>query len=286
MKPPAPLRLIVGIPVAFVAVLIPWFAFLITFILFSSKLYFADPDVAIASVCGSCVTLIIVIIIARVRAHRSRHHSGWISFVVVMVVVNFVFGYLVGEYNFFTNMLPYYDVISLNSYKNVDVSLDDINGNVLMDAGRVEFFVEGTQVDLARGNAFVASHTYCVAPIVRGSTMTNFDFWAVGLDCCEKDSSVWSCPETSVPAARGALRVMSATMRPYFHLAVEQAMSVHNITGKNPLFFFWVGDPRSELEAWKANGMYVFLVSVIISFLVAIASPAAYAKRNVTWFRW
>ena len=107
---------------------------------------------AIASVCGSCVTLIIVIIIARVRAHRSRHHSGWISFVVVMVVVNFVFGYLVGEYNFFTNMLPYYDVISLNSYKNVDVSLDDINGNVLMDAGRVEFFVEGTQVGYKQKN--------------------------------------------------------------------------------------------------------------------------------------
>jgi len=286
LKPPVPLRRIGGIPVALMAVLLPWISFLTPFLLLSSKLHFADPEAALAASIATASVFAVSMALGGFVAHRNNQHTGWFWYIGIMVATNFTFGFLLGEFNFWKNMLNYFDVNALNTYKNVDVSLEDtVNGNTLMDAGRIDPFVAGTSVDLSKSNAFIASHTYCVAPIKNGDNMQNFDFWAVGLDCCTKEQSQWACPEVSIIDAKGALRVLNDEMRPYFHLAVEQAASIYNVSYTNPLFFYWLEDPKEELSAWLAEGMAFILASVMISFVVAVLGPAVYARYNVSCFR-
>merc|ERR1719253_978720 len=113
-----------------------------------------------------------------------------------------------------------------------------------MDAATMAF-VPGTQLNLSLSFGFHNADTYCIAPIVtppiedgsgantssaNGSSANssdsavtthkdetpNYDFWAVGLNCCSGHSADFTCGEFSNPNARSGLRMMRDDLRNYF----------------------------------------------------------------------
>lgn len=125
-------------------------------------------------------------------------------------------------------------------------------GQTLMDAGIV-YFLPGTYVDVSRATFYGNNPTYCVAPItVGGAPMANYDFWAVGLNCCNDlppgapAANVgvgYHCGDFDKPEARAGKRVMKDSLQPWFKLAVMKAQAAYNIDSPFPLFFHWLDDP-------------------------------------------
>merc|ERR1719240_914960 len=125
--------------------------------------------------------------------------------------------------NFTFNYQPYYDVMNLESYPNVDPS--QMNGQQVMDAGQVGF-VSGVTVDTSKSMGFYNLEWYCVAPIIKDKVRTpSHDFWAVGTNCCGGPSTAptkFKCGEYNNPSAQSGLRLMKDSQRPFFRLAVQQ----------------------------------------------------------------
>jgi hypothetical protein len=129
------------------------------------------------------------------------------------------------------------------------------SGQQLMDAGAV-FFAHGSYLDFTKAISFSSGSKYCVVPIVLGKPeRADYDFWAVGIDCCDEhprgntfptvagEPQKFHCGDYNNPNARAGLRMMNTALRPYFRLAVEQAEAAYDIKAPHPLFFYWMEDP-------------------------------------------
>jgi len=212
----------------------------------------------------------------------------WQAFGCAMFVVAFFLALVVGDTNYWMNLQPYYDVLNLQAYENVDPS--KYWGQQLMDAGRIGF-AEGTGIDLSRSMGFRNDDWYCVAPIATQqqllqnkagaevpdqhqpqevvTTSSTFDFWAVGTNCCSGSSTTeFRCGEYNSPTARSGLRLMHDDQRPFFRLAVRQAEAAFGIKSVHPLFFYWMEDPLLEMNAYRDEGYRWFIIAVFIFFLL------------------
>merc|ERR1719162_1578090 len=138
----------------------------------------------------------------------------------------------------------------------------------MMDAGRVEF-VKDTALNLNKAYAFQNLDSYCVAPLTIHSDATgsdlplnSYDFWAVGINCCDTDSSTntvsFKCGAYKSSKASQGLRLMKDDERSFFRLAVQQATSAHQINSVHPLFFHWTTDATAELESYREKGFKTF----------------------------
>merc|ERR1719321_1955696 len=126
---------------------------------------------------------------------------------------------------------------------------------------------------------------FCVAPIVIGTApLQNYDFFAVGTDCCNGVASDFRCGDYNKPNARAGLRLMREEERAYYRLAVQQAEAAYNIRSAHPLFFEWLEDPLDETNAWQEAGFQHYMVASIshlsfnvfcIAMTVVIASQGA-----------
>merc|ERR1712146_653287 len=179
----------------------------------------------------------------------------------------FVIASIGGEFNYALNLQPYFDLMNLNMYQNVDPPR--MRGAQLMDAGRV-VFAEGSRLDLQRSMGFRNQKMFCVAPITLGTsneTLLHYDFWAVGVDCCSGLKPDFHCKNFNNPNAKGGLRLMRDEERAFYRLAVQQAEAAYNIKAVHPLFFTWMQDPIAEVNAYRDQGVQFYLVG-IASYLV------------------
>ncbi|CAE7943970.1 unnamed protein product, partial [Symbiodinium sp. KB8] len=171
-----------------------------------------------------------------------------------------------GEWNFRTHTSAVYDLNNMNSYPAVNPA--GHKGQQLMDAGRI-FFSEGTGLDLKKAMSFKDSDTYCVAPITLGQDqMASYDYWAIGLNCCEGQSPDFQCGEYNNGHARAGLRLMSDDQRPFFRLAVQQAEAAYNIRAEHPMFFHWVQDPVALMASWTEAATRFMLMSSFCFFVM------------------
>lgn len=273
-----------------VALAVPWLIFTTVFAIMSFELYYNSPQTALLLV-GLAFVVVAVLGYLAVDSMRSGGNSSgiganWYIFIFLTSFLAWSIGIAVGNANFTSNMQPYYDVAAMNSYPAVDPAT--MNGHQLMDAGRMAF-KPGSQLDLRYSMGFRDVEHYCVAPVSsrNGSdgkvpVLGNYDFWAVGLNCCSGESADFHCGEFSNPRAHSGLRLMQDELRPFFRLAVQQAEAAYNIQAKHPIFLYWLQDPTIEMKAYQEEGFKYFTLGIFshfsIQLFLVVAASMGFAK--------
>lgn len=189
-------------------------------------------------------------------------------FMVASNLCALVVGAGLGEATFGGNFKPYYDYHQLAHYPGVDPS--SFRGQAFNDAGQIDFFF-GSHLDLKRSYGFKNGDHFCVSPIV-GPTVwpnpwptgpmpkqDNYDFWAIGVNCCSAHSSDYHCGEWSNFWAHKGLRLTRDDLRGYFRLAVESASAQYNITARNPTFVYFMQNPEQEVNSYLHDGWAEFI---------------------------
>merc|ERR1740117_645005 len=97
-------------------------------------------------------------------------------------------------------------------------------------------------------------HTYCVAPIMDGSQVSEANFWAVGRDCCDHRWN-FNCGDARNPLAKAGLvyqdsaELFAPHFRAQYDAAARQAASVYSIAiPERPVFLTWTLDPEALEE--------------------------------------
>lgn len=190
------------------------------------------------------------------------HESGWLAFLFFSSALAAMAGTLVGDLNYHTNMQPYYELQTLNVYDSVNPAASQ--GKEYMDAGRV-IFRDDASLDLAKAYRFQDFETYCVAPISTGGDAKTYDFWAVGLDCCDFNASnivEYKCGPYKSKTAKQGLRLISETKGDFYRLAVQQAEAQYRISAKYPLLFYWTEDAEADMKGYWQYGFKYFTAGV------------------------
>lgn len=278
----------VNLQAAFVAFLVPWILFCITFVA-GSLLPFYYPALNMV-ILGTCALLLMCVFLyavgscnqmampSAVSSNRSAD-TLWYSFNVTMCCVAIVLGVLLGRYDYQHNLLPYFIVTGLNTYRAVNPLLS--KGQTVMDGGRLEF-TEDSVLDLPHAMGFRGNDIYCVSPIsVRGANATSpaplpsYDFWAVGINCCDGPSGQkFRCGQWDNLNAHGGLRLLHEDQTPYFRLAVQQAEAAYNIKSVYPIFLQWMEDPIGETDSYLNNGLAFVFSGIFMSGLICFGITA------------
>mmetsp|Transcript_53934 Transcript_53934/g.167151 ORF Transcript_53934/g.167151 Transcript_53934/m.167151 type:complete len:320 (-) Transcript_53934:128-1087(-) len=188
----------------------------------------------------------------------------WYIFLTLTMMAAWIFAVCLGHVNFNNNMLPYEDLQNLSAHPAVDPAT--MTSREVMDVGRV-MFTEGAQLDLTKSIGFKNTDRYCVAPItMKGTSMTNYYFWAIGLNCCSGNAADFHCGEYDNSKARGGLRLMREDQRAFYRLAVQQAEATFNIKADYPLFFYWMQSPSAEMESYRDDAMKFYLLGLCTAF--------------------
>jgi len=264
--------------------LLPWLVFCAVYATVSFEVHYVSPGLCWGLVAAALVGVVLAGGLASASAWRKYRSTGagaysggdvvaqapsWITFLAISCLAAWILGVVLGNMNFWTNMQPYYDYHNLNSHGALDPSR--MQGKEFMDAGRVRF-TNSSVLDLRKSMGFRNLDTYCVAPITvqtPGGTQLNletYDFWAVGLDCCQTHVADFHCGEFNNPQAHQGLRLMRDDQRPFFRLAVQQAQATYNIKAEHPLFFYWVSDANAEMLSFRDDGYKYFLIGMLIHF--------------------
>jgi hypothetical protein len=208
------------------------------------------------------------------RRRTGRMESTWYSFLFVTGLLAWVVGVSIGDFNSSANLRPYYDLVTLNNYTQVDVTAR--TSEELRDAGRIQF-ARGTHLDLSKSMGFRHGQTYCVTPIAPEAG-TNYSlpafyyFWAVGINCCSEHQADFHCGDINNTRIMSGLRVLDQTAWPMYQYAVQQAEATYGIRADKPMFLTWMQDPDAVLTSYREDAMQLFLVSiywyVIFQFLL------------------
>ncbi|CAJ1396078.1 unnamed protein product [Effrenium voratum] len=253
--------------------LVPTCAFAFISWALAFELHYDRPKLA----WGSVVMGLAVAMFSYLMGRCSRHLDGppmWYSFFAASLTFATLLGAFVGDYLYAGMMEASFDFQNLGSYPAVDPSRQ--KGQQLMDAGRV-YFASGSKLDLAKSMSFQNFEEYCVVPIVKGDDeLASYDFWAVGVNCCDQRDGVFRCGEFSNTHARSGLRYMEEGNRQYFRLAVQQAEAAFGIKANHPLFFTWTQDPLALVTAkvdtaWRLYGVGVGVHFFTNLFVVIVA---------------
>lgn len=236
---------------------IPTAVFATIFYVMGFHVRYQQPHLAWGLVVVGLLATGISFAMARLSKQRDSQPM-WLFFFAIMLTAAVLLGTIVGDYVFKTCMEASLDFKNLNSYPAVNPAQQ--RGQQLMDAGRV-YFSSGTTIDQKMSMGFQEHSEYCVAPIVNGAgQLASYDFWAVGVDCCNNPDHEFRCGEYNNPHAASGLRQLDDGERKFFRLAVQQAEAAYGIKASHPLFFTWTQDPLAIVgaqvdAAWKTYYM-------------------------------
>jgi len=265
--------------VLFQALFVPWIAFLVTYaaVSFGGHYWFPlSTELFVTGAFGASIWFYIKAIRNRAQQPEDRFFSALISTGVASAVF---LGWFLGDLNFWGDMQPAYQAEHMAAYSNVNPSTEKLwsgeavptRGRRFQDAGRI-YFMNSAVIDINRSANFKMGNLYCVAPIVDPDCRDNcgFDFWAVGVNCCNEDGGNFHCGEYANPLAKAGIRLPAEGRRQSFRMAVMAAESTHSLTSTHPLFFMWVQDPVAVAESWKRKGYRRFVIIMFLSFFASV----------------
>jgi hypothetical protein len=205
----------------------------------------------------------------------------WFMFLGAAVLVAVLLALLYGEYIYSSYTQSYYTYTELHTYKDLDPSQP---GKAYLDAGAIEFKPD-TFVDISQSLGYKDGHVYCVAPIKLGKdAVYNFDFWAVGIDCCNGFPGSFNCFERrNSMKVHGGLRVLDDSQAAFFKVGVMQATEEYQRGAPNPIFLTWMKDPLQEVRDLWRNGFRWYIGGVVVFALLEIG--AVYAMAKIYWER-
>jgi len=253
---------------------LPWLTFCLVYATVSFSLHYSTPWLCwlivglfglLALALGGCAYV-------NGRAKMKQdvgHEPTWLIFLFITMTIAVSVGAVLGNLNFTSFMQRYYDYANLNDYQSVNVA--KMKGAQVMDAARLNFD-KGAALDLRKAMGFKNLNTYCVVPITMTTSdntraeLANYDFWAVGLDCCSGGVADFHCGDYNNPNARGGLRLLQEDERSFYRLAVQQAEAIYHIKATHPLFFYWTEDPVQEMESWREEGYKFFFLGMVVHF--------------------
>lgn len=286
-----PRRRINALPVVF-AIFGPWLLFAFIYGIMSFSMHYEQPSLVFFIVNLGFVVVIGVGLAAvsgwRKRAARdSQYEPSWLAFMFLTMLVGWTVAVVAGDINYYGNMKPFYDLMNLNNYPDVDPVVT--RGQMVMDAGRIGFTAD-THLDLTRSIGFKSNAVYCVAPVSKLNrtsgamqTLSNYDFWAIGVDCCSGHEPDFHCGQYSSGRARGGMRLMHDNERPFYRLAVEQAEATYSIKATHPLFFHWMEDPQAEVNSHREQGFRTYLIGILVYLSIQVFLVAA---ATLVFARW
>jgi hypothetical protein len=192
-----------------------------------------------------------------------------------------VFAAAFGNWVFALKMNSYFDLHSMNTYSGVNPMR--VKGAMVSDAGRA-YFSMNAHLDQKKAIAFKHMDTYCAVPITVGDDkLPNYDFWAVGMNCC--DEGKFHCgADWDNFRARSALRLMDLDQAPFYRLAVQQAEAAYDISANHPVFFHWTQDPVKDINDRKHFALKMFFIGsgtyFIANFCAVVYATFAFAKMT------
>jgi len=280
--------------------LLPWLLFCLVYAALSFEWHYTSPGLCWALVIVALLPVLVCGAMALANSWRKAARAllggppsdeaprapSWVTFLFVSSLAAWLLAVLLGNLNYATNLQPFYDYTNLNVYREVDPAR--MQGAQMMDAGRVSF-TNNSVLDLRKSMGFKNLDTYCVAPITVKSKSTgeqlslqSYDFWAVGLDCCQGNLADFHCDEFDNPSAHSGLRLLTDDQRPFYRLAVQQAEAAYAIKAQHPLFFYWSQDAVAEMDQFRDEGYKYFLIGMLVHFgwqIITVAlAVAAFAK--------
>lgn len=278
IRPPKiPLRRRLNLISICLSLFVPWLIFCCMSAIFSFRLFYVKPAVSWAiAVCAFLFVAFLGVkafgaVYSYMRGHDSFYEPTWYVFLFFTSCFAWAIGLYLGIHNYYDHMQSYYGVSSLGNYRDVDPA--KMRGQQLMDAGRV-LFKNGSYIDLTKSMSFRNNDLYCVAPIVNADHNLHgseaYDFWAVGLNCCCGDTlrdAKFQCDDYDNKKAYAGLRLMNDDQRPFFRLAVQQAVGTYGIKSNHPLFFHWVLDPVASASSWNWEGHRQFMIGAYAHFI-------------------
>jgi len=224
---------------------------------------------------GFCVLFCAVFLIKGLMVYRKQRQEvltvqwylrddddTWFLFLVVAILVCCLLGYLVGNIIYSGYSLPYYTLSQLHNYTDVDpVS----GGKAYLDTGAINF-AKGSFVDVSHGVGYKDGDIYCVAPVKLGNdTVANYDFWAVGTNCCNGFPGDFNCfVDRNDNLARGGLRVIDDFPIRNYKLAVMQAGQEWGKPSPNPIFLTWMKDPSEQIRQQWHDATFTYAVCIVV----------------------
>lgn len=258
-----------------ITIVIPWCCAMVTLLMY---LFYSDMKFLIwllLSLIGTCSVWLILL------GAAARH--GAFLFLGLATLASIIVGAVMGmQIN--QDYLNYYRTLHDGvTYENVDAYSDAV---AKVDVGVLKFD-PGTLVDDRRTIGFVAEGIiHCVAPIGREDHRSHLvQYWAAGIDCCEKRSN-FDCGTAMEPNATVAILAQPSG---YFDKAVQEAASVYNITSapEAHLVSFVHKAAEATDSVWDDAVSTVMVVAVthflamfIIAFFVFQVAPTAMKPKS------
>jgi len=246
------------------SLLLPLLIFATVFAVRSFKIRYEDPGIS-TLLCLVLLVFVFVFAAMALNALSKGEMSGGdprlMCFVFFSTLLAWIVAYIAGDINFHNNMQPFYEISELNTYTNVDPAL--YGGNQLMDAGQINFS-PNAHLDLTKSAGFMNKDFYCVTPIISGNSSTKlqtYDFWAIGINCCNGHPQSFTCGEYNDQGANHGLRLLRDDQREYFRLAVKMAESSFSLKANHPIFMYWMKTPSVEINAYQDDGFGRFMMA-------------------------
>lgn len=234
--------------------IIPWYVFIVVSLVFALP-YHNHKE-------STWVLLLLATVFFVVLFNRSAtDENTWRQYCWGLCVLALGLATGVGLFTYNQFLGNYWHSRDSHSYANVLPS-EDAAGYA--DAGKLAFADEA-RLDTSRALGYKDADIFCVAPILDEVPLKEIQFWAVGVDCCERRGT-FDCDDAWDPDARSGVVVVSPdrNWHDQYALAVRQAEQAFKLaSAPEPVFVRWVVDPDRVTRNYFRFGVGILIVATV-----------------------